>query len=70
MCGYKDESNQYTDALFHTYCFTRYVHDDQVHPSESRAMMSVYVCDEEDWAMVVMNCHREKQHGVKLYSER
>ena len=32
--------------------------------------MSVYVCEEEDWAMVVMNCHREKEHGAKLYSER
>ena len=47
-----------------------YVHDDNIHPAESKALMSVYLCEEEDWAMVVMNCHREKENGVKVYSER
>ena len=47
-----------------------YVHDDKVHSAESKALMSVYICEEEDWAMVVMNCHREKENGVKVYSER
>ena len=47
-----------------------YVHDDNVHPAESKALQSVYVCEEEDWAMVVMNCVREKENGVKVYSDR
>ena len=45
-----------------------YVHDESVHPAESHAVQSIYECPDENWALVVNNCHH--QNGSKVYSDR